>query len=147
MTYLQFNSVEDFNTFEKVYCYNGFMWTLSNRYDADDYAWDVIDKVKIHKDLITLENYDPLRTPLLYRRMGVLNKTGGYTYGIHSIKESTDGKFYATKMENKIIPEVLDDEGNIIRAELIIPYANLYAYCTGFVETEIEPEWISEESE
>lgn len=145
MTWLKFETIEDFNTFEKTYCYNGFQWTLANRYDADGFAWDVIDKVKIPSGDITLENYDPDRTPLLYRKQGVLNKENGYTKAIHSAKEGTDGKFYCRKVENNTIPEVLDEDGNVLRAELTIPYGDLYAYCTGFTEQETDPEFPSED--
>ena len=146
MTWLKFNNLDNFNTFEKQYCYDGFKWSIQNRWDADDHAWDIINKIKIHLNDITLANYDSSRTPLLYRNMGVLNKEGGYTTSMHSPKLSTDGAYYCLKKEDKTANEIRDEDDNIIRPELLVPFASLfYDNCSWDGETEIEPEWPTEE--
>jgi len=146
MTWLKFNNIDNFNTFEKQYCYDGFIWSIQNRWDADGHAWDVIDKVKIHLNDITLENYDSSRTPLLYRKMSALNKEGGYTTMMHAPRLSTDGFYYCIKLEDKTANEIKDEEDNIIRPELLVPFASqFYNNCSWDGETEIEPNWPIEE--
>ena len=148
MTWLKFNTIENFNTFERQYCFDGFKWSIQNRWDADGNAWDVVDGVKIPLNDITLANYDSSRTPLLYRRMSLLNKTGGYTTSIHAPRLSTDGFYYCVKMEDKTAQEVRDEDGNILRPELLVPFASLfYNNCTWDGETETEPEWPIDEDQ
>ena len=54
MTWLKFNNIDNFNTFEKQYRYDGFVWSIQNRWDADGQALDIIDNVKIPLNEITL---------------------------------------------------------------------------------------------
>tara|TARA_Y100000361_G_scaffold152325_1_gene171530 strand:+ start:13964 stop:14407 length:444 start_codon:yes stop_codon:yes gene_type:complete len=146
MTWLKFNNIDNFNTFEKQYCYDGFIWSIQNRWDADGNAFDIIDNVKIPLNEITLASHDPNRTPLLYRKMGKLNKTGGYTTSIHAPRLSTDGFYYCVKMEDKTANEVRDEDNNIIRPSLLVPFESLfYNNCSWDGETEIEPDWPTEE--
>lgn len=143
MTWLKFNNLDNFNTFEKKYCYNGIKWTCQNRFGSDGYIKNVTTGEKKLIEELTEEEHNTADYPLFGRKVGKLNTVNGFTTAIHGIRESIDGFYYAKKMSDKVIPELRDEENNIIRPSLTIPYlSSFYSGCVADGETEIEPEWV-----
>jgi len=129
--------------FDKEYCYAGMRYTITNRYMNDNTILNVKTNTKISLIDFTKDIYNTDEFPLFGRKMGFLNKRDGYTLTGISFKKSTDG-FWCTKQKQDVtIPEKLDDDGNIIRPEIIVPFSTFYDNCIYESTTTTEPIWIN----
>jgi hypothetical protein len=144
MTYLEFSTIEKFNTFEKQYSFDALKYYLANSSNSDGNAWDIIDLVKIPMGNITISNFDPNRTPVLgtNKSTKVLEKEKQGTIYSHEVKQATNGKYYCLKREDITVPEKYDDNNNLVHPQFTVPFgSSFYNNVTWDSETEIEPDW------
>lgn len=146
MAWVELDLQSDIAEFEKQYDYDGMMWYADNSYNADGTLWSTVQQAKVNKADITYAAFNTTEFPLMSRRKGVLQKTSGFTTAQHDFREATNGKWYALKLEDRTLPEIVikDHEDNVVQTipALTIPFGTtFYNNCTYNTVT-TEPDWV-----
>ena len=133
--------------FELRCCYQGMIWTGTNRYLGDGLnLLNVITGIKTPISSITIDNFSTNKYPLFGSKNGLLNKTEGYVTEFNKFYEGVDGFWYCKALEDLQIPEKIKDidlHGNKITIpELNVPYSSFYDGCIYEGTTENPPEFI-----
>lgn len=145
MSWYIFDNLSTFQEFDKKYCFNGMKWTAQNRFGADNTLLNINTNTKNNYSELNYETFSMSDYPLFGRKSGILNKTDGFTTSGHKAKQGTDGKYYCEKQSDYTIPELLDEDDNVIRPALTIPReTEFYNGCVSDGTTENEPEWMGE---
>ena len=147
MSWFKFLTVESFDSFEKRYCYNAMKWISKNATQSDGFLKNVKSGEKTDPSVITLENFDPAEFPAFGHKNNILNTHDGFTTGAHACKLSTDGFYYARKMEDRCTKGVMGEDGEYILPPINIPMGtDFYNGCVSDGEVFVEPEWPAEDA-